>query len=398
MNNKCYYTIGLGLMLCCVEPAIADETSSASSVTLYGIIDDGVAYINHQAPNAASASHSVIKSVSQVMSGNRWGLRGVERLGPTLSAIFTLENGFDGQSGAATQGGRMFGRQAFVGLSSTDWGTFTMGRQYDSVLDYVSLMAAWTQLGSSYGAHVGDNDNLFNTWRENNSIKFRSIDYAGFTGGGTYAFSNAPGQFANNRAYSLGGQYVHGPIKVAMSYLHLDSPSAGQAGGTNPNGAVGGEYGTGPGSIFYANFVTHQSVLNLGTEYKSGGGAYHFLYSNTRLDYQDHTSLQLNNFEANVVYKILPAVTLTGAYIYTTGKGEGGMSLGKFATGNHPQWHQFEVGTNYALSTRTDVYAAAVYQLAAGDAKTAALNLQGGVSGVDHRSVLLAVLGIRHRF
>jgi predicted porin len=65
---------------------------------------------------------------------------------------------------------------------------------------------------------------------------------------------------------------------------------------------------------------------------------------------------------------------------------------------DHPQWHQFELGASYAFSARTDVYAAGIYQLAAGDAQIAALNLQGGVSGVDHRSVLLAVVGIRHRF
>jgi general bacterial porin, GBP family len=78
--------------------------------------------------------------------------------------------------------------------------------------------------------------------------------------------------------------------------------------------------------------------------------------------------------------------------------GEGGMSLGTFAKGNHPQWHQFELGASYALSARTDVYAASIYQLAAGDAQIAALNLQGGVSGANHRSVLLTVAGIRHRF
>jgi general bacterial porin, GBP family len=395
MDKKLYCAAGFGLMLCCAEPASAQATSS---VTLYGIIDDGVAYINHQAPNAASNSHSVVESVSQVMSGNRWGVRGVEDLGSGLSAIFTLENGFNGQNGAALQGGRMFGRQAFVGLSSTQWGTFTLGRQYDSILDNVSTMAGWTQLGTSYGAHVGDNDNMFNTWRENNSVKFRSIDYAGFSAEGSYAFSNDPGQFANNRAYSLGAQYLHGLFRLAIAYLHLNSPSSGQPGGTNPNGAVGGEYGTGPGSIFYANFVNSQSVLTVGAEYKSGPAAYHLLYSNTRLDYQDNTRLVLNNFEANVVYQAWSSVTLLGAYIYTTGSGEGGMSLGKFATGNHPQWHQFELGASYAFSARTDVYAAGVYQLAAGDAQIAALNLQGGVSGADHRSVLLAVAGIRHKF
>jgi GBP family porin len=393
MKNTHSSLAGLGLMLMCVAPAKAQAT-----VTLYGIFDNGIAYINHQAPNAASASHAVVESVSQVMSGNQWGLRGVENLGGDLSAVFVLENGFSGQTGAAAQGGRMFGRQAYVGLSSTRWGTFTMGRQYDAILDYIGVMAAWTQLGSLYGAHIGDNDNTFNTWRENNSVKYRSINYGGFTAEGMYAFSNAPGQFSNNSAYNFGVRYVHSPFKITVSYLHLNSPSAGQPGGTNPGGAVGGEYGSGPASIFYANFVDRQSVLGVGAEYAHGPSTFHLVYTNTRLDYSDGTRLQLNNIEANMTYLVTPQVTLMAGYVYTLGTGDGGMSLGSFAKGDHPRWHQFELGASYALSKRTDIYAATIYQLAAGDATIAALNLQGGVSGAEHRSVLLMVSGIRHRF
>ncbi|AEI82950.1 hypothetical protein CNE_BB2p01390 (plasmid) [Cupriavidus necator N-1] len=46
------------------------------------------------------------------VSGLRWGLPGVEDLGSGMKAVYTLESGFDLDSGASGQGGRQFGRQA----------------------------------------------------------------------------------------------------------------------------------------------------------------------------------------------------------------------------------------------------------------------------------------------
>ncbi len=70
--------------------------------------------------------------------GSRWGLKGTEDLGGGLKALFQLENGFNASNGKAAQGGLMFGRQAYVGLSDNQWGSVTLGRQYDSVIDYLA--------------------------------------------------------------------------------------------------------------------------------------------------------------------------------------------------------------------------------------------------------------------
>ena len=103
-----------------------------SSVTLYGIIDEGVNY------NSNANGNRLYNLSSGVFQGSRWGLRGKEDLGGGLGAIFVLENGFDVNTGRLGQGGLLFGRQAYVGISSP-YGTVTFGRQYDSVVTTLDL-------------------------------------------------------------------------------------------------------------------------------------------------------------------------------------------------------------------------------------------------------------------
>ena len=99
-------------------------------------------------------------------------------------------------NGTNGQGGREFGRQAFVGLSSDQYGAVTLGRQYDSVVDYLGPLAlTGTQYGGTQFAHPFDNDNLDNSFRVNNSVKYTSANYAGFKFGGMYGFSNEAGGF-----------------------------------------------------------------------------------------------------------------------------------------------------------------------------------------------------------
>src|SRR5689334_13059243 len=104
--------------------AFAGAAHAQSTVTLYGISDEGFMFNNN-----AKGKH-LYSMASGVMQGSRWGLRGTEDLGGGLKAVFVLENGFDVNTGALKQGGLEFGRQAYVGLSS-GFGTVTLGRQYD---------------------------------------------------------------------------------------------------------------------------------------------------------------------------------------------------------------------------------------------------------------------------
>jgi len=97
-----------------------------SSVTLYGLIDAGITYVNHTAA-ANGHSRSLFEFDDGVDGGDRFGLKGIEDLGGGYKAVFTLENGF-GLNGTLSQGGALFGRQAFVGVTRSGIGTFTLGR------------------------------------------------------------------------------------------------------------------------------------------------------------------------------------------------------------------------------------------------------------------------------
>jgi predicted porin len=68
------------------------------------------------------------------------GLRGTEDLGGGVRTVFVLKNGFELNNGRLAQGGAEFGRQAFVGFETDRLGTITLGRQYDSVVDYVGKL------------------------------------------------------------------------------------------------------------------------------------------------------------------------------------------------------------------------------------------------------------------
>jgi len=177
------------------------HVSAQSSVTLYGLISEGLTWVNNE---GGAHNYRLLSGSNQ---NNRLGFKINEDLGGGTQVVGQLENGFDITNGRFGQGGRMFGRQAFVGLSDVRFGTLTAGRQYDMFWDYLTPFAAGVA-NSGLLATPGDADNLMGSWRYNNSIKYRSPNLGGFDAEAMYAFSNAAGQFSVNRAFSAGARYA----------------------------------------------------------------------------------------------------------------------------------------------------------------------------------------------
>lgn len=121
--------------------AVAAMASGAafaqSNVTVYGIADMGYNYSSGSeakaAGNATGVGAAKLKSRSGVdsglQSGSRLGFKGTEDLGNGLSALFTYEMGLNVDQGTSGQGSKTFGRQAFVGLTG-GFGTVLAGRVY----------------------------------------------------------------------------------------------------------------------------------------------------------------------------------------------------------------------------------------------------------------------------
>ncbi|KWE68430.1 porin [Burkholderia ubonensis] len=373
-----------------------------SSVTLYGIVDAGITYTNNQ------GGASNIQQTSGKLSGSRWGLKGVEDLGGGLKAVFTLESGFRPNDGTFGQGGRLFGRSSYVGIGKTGIGTLTFGRQYEPLADLVAQYAGpgfW-----SPSTHVGDNDNLNQSFRVNNAVKFRSDAIAGFSADVLYAFSNqASGGtgtgFSNNSAWGVSANYVNGPLSAGAGYVRLNHPSAT----SNTSGAVGGATSTTgndySGAFFYGlnGGVRTQQIGVIGANYSIGAATLGFAWSHTQLDYVDGSSRKFNNYDANARYQFTPAVTLIGVYTFTDGRASG--LPGTSGRTLKPRWHQFTLGIDYALSKRTDLYLSGIYQLAAGDPSTstpggyrsiAAISNIGSASSTNRQ--VAVVSGIRVKF
>jgi len=377
--------------------AFSAAAHAQSSVTLYGSLDAGIAYVNN------AGGHSAWLQSSSLLSNTYFGLKGAEDLGGGMKAIFKLESGFNLSNGKFSNNSTMFNRQAYVGIESAQYGTLTLGKQYDSVVDYLSPLSLAGQAGVvNLAAHPLNNDNIGAQYSINNAVKYESANYGGFHFGGLYGFSNAAGQFANGRAWSFGAGYAAGPLTVAAAYDQTN---------TNLNAANGGAAGT----ATVGNFASQQfagdvkRTFGVGANYAFGPGTVGVLWTHTRVQNSNASltgfhvaglNARFDNIEVNGTYSLTPALALIGDYTYTYGK-----TTGAGTTSSDPKWHSAVLAADYSLSKRSDVYLAAAYQHASGDVYnngTTVVENTASIAGLlpasTTQSQVAVTVGMRHRF
>lgn len=380
------------LFAAAVAALAAGGAYAQSSVTLYGVVDAGIEYQNHQ-PNAAgvTGSHDVVRLTSGNMSGSRWGLRGVEDLGGGLKGIFVLESGFNVDTGTSGQGGRLFGRQAFVGLQS-QYGQLTLGRHQTPFYDFG---LAFDPMAISTNYSITSQGVEFQS-RADNSLKYIGT-FGGLTaqllystGANTVGTASAytgvsgevPGSYKTGREYSASLVYNGGPFSVGAVFdeTNLGNPVGGAGVDTTrakiQRASVAGTYSFGPAKLF-------------------AGYRYAHALDNARLP---GGTLSNGTVAANVSnlywlgagYQLTPALSLTGAAYYQDFRN----------TGADP-W-SFVVSTDYAFSKRTDAYFNVAYTK---NKDGSTLGLQGtgaassGFGGVQGSyNQFGAVVGVRHKF
>ncbi|MFM0222519.1 porin [Paraburkholderia dipogonis] len=378
-----------------VSATFACAAHAQSSVTLYGIVDAGLTYVSNEVSKDSTVTSDGRVTGGKAMVGmtggnvqvSRWGLRGVEDLGGGLKTVFNLESGFNIANGKQAVANTLFNRQAYVGLSN-EYGTVSFGRQYDSVVDYLAPLTAAGSWGGTYFAHYGDNDNANSSISVNNSVKFQSANYDGFSMSGLYGFSNNAG-FADNRAYSVGAGYRNGGLQLGAAYLQYQGMDLNQS-----NGAVNG--GTFAASA--VSGVQNQRTWGLGGSYAFGPFVVGTVFTQSRFqDKFSDISVRYNNYEVNARYNLTPELGLGAAYTYTQALRAAPGSSDTNTGAAH--WNQFGLQADYSLSKRTDVYAEAVTQLGANNGRglnTVQINGTSAPSTASNQ--FLVTTGIRHRF
>lgn len=220
------------LMALAILGGLSGAVSAQTNVTIYGLVDLGIVQ------ESGGAAGSVTKLTSGVANGSRLGITGKEDLGGGLAAIFTLENGFDASTGTLGQGGLLFGRQAFVGLTG-GLGSVKLGRQYTLIDDLVGAVDPF------YNGFAGRMQNVLEAGyvsRVNNAVVISTPTIGGFSANLAYGFGEVAGNTAASRYIGGSAGYADGPLFVRLA---SQSSNNAAASGAARNTMLGATYNFG---------------------------------------------------------------------------------------------------------------------------------------------------------
>jgi GBP family porin len=361
----------------------AGAAQAQSSVTLYGILD--VNYMWQEIPtnvalpgqpvNVQQESFSAINGGYQ--SGNRWGMRGSEDLGGGLKAIFTLEGGFNidtgtlGQTSTASPTGRLFGRQGWAGLQS-GWGSVVAGRlaTFSSGTGSFDMWGRVDPFLTGFGlASLGSTFISSNALRVDNAIAYQSPKWAGFQAGIGYTTRVDGGEVApsdaNTSAFISAVNWEAGPFFVSVTF---DQANAAGSAPNQKHLQVGGTFDLGPIRLHAA----YADQSNIGAISNTFGGSGQFTTLPAGFDY-DNTA-----WMGGVTWKF-GAFALMGSWQWSNAKGRtiNGVNF-------EPDYNVFGIGGTYNLSRRTNLYAGYASRNADGTLVDNSFNYKQLALGVRH--------------
>jgi predicted porin len=350
---------------------VSGAAQAQSAVTIYGLIDTGVAYASKVGTSASGQSGSKMSVESGAINGSRIGFKGVEDLGDGLKALFVLENGFSTDTGAAAQGGLLFGRTATVGLSGS-YGAVLVGRQKDFLDDLSAFTSVADFGGLISNVHARDLDRT-NGERVNNSIRYNTPNVGGFYGSAIYGFGEQAGANTAGQSYGLGGAYANGPLGVGLAYF--EAKKASNASGASPTSDAAAGNAVSCAADAGTSGQTCLKTWTLAAKYQIGNANLHGSWSQVRsplasagaapsfasassASYTPDATGQfsmggVNNSKVNIWdiganYAINSQLTILGAVQY---------ARAEFVGASNGNLTQINLGTNYALSKRTKLYA-----------------------------------------
>jgi predicted porin len=290
--------------ICLASGAAISQTAMAqSSVIPYGIADLGVHYSNGlNASNAPIVSDSATALSSGINNTSRWGIKGQEKLGDDMAALFQLEGGLNFDTGSSAKSDKLFDRLAFIGIK-TSAGTLTAGRQATILSDAISPVDPLgmrfagfnpniniTALSNTaFGTHAfgmlygtsGYNDNYY---RLDNMLKFTS-DFGPVTARFSYSFGEVAGNSSALSTLGAGLSYQQDGLAVSGAFMRLKN-----------------------------NASFSLDAFTLGAAYNFGSFTLKANYGNNKADTAINKETKENILSGGGSVTLSPGVSLTAAY------------------------------------------------------------------------------------
>ncbi len=311
------------LVALAVLGSFAATASAQSSVTIYGLLDMGLAKGNGgTSVNPGGLGTSKAWTLQQA-SSSRLGFRGTEDLGGGLSAQFQIEHRFLPDTGAQAATVFWHGR-SFVQLTSASVGSVYLGREYDPTF-WIAVKSdpfGWDgvgQIGSMQLAGYGNTNGTSNV-RTDNTIGFKSRSFGGLTLQLATGLSETTQRGRND---GLNVEYSGGPLYAGVGYARIN-------GGANAAGFVQQDDG---------------DLINAAVHYDFGMAKLIGYYARAQTRAVAGGALNENHM----------------AMIGATAPVAGGLIKVAYAVqdpaGGNNQIKKFSLGYNYPLSKRTNLYA-----------------------------------------
>jgi predicted porin len=256
--------VGLAHAQTATVPApAADDSLTWHGITLYGTVDIGLQYESHGAPFSnyytpastniiqKSGHESVFGATGSNLSQSKIGLRGFEPMVGDWSGVFGAETWFNPQAGELANSlkslimnnGLSPGQQttnndgasagqilqiAYVGVSSSTFGTLTFGRQQMLLVDGINVLdpnlaaPAFSLLGASgsySGAGSTEDKRMDSTAKYR--VSFADVAHLGLL----YKFNNSSGSAGTAFQGNIGGQCAGLAVDAYYSWIN-DAVSA----------------------------------------------------------------------------------------------------------------------------------------------------------------------------
>jgi predicted porin len=354
--------------------AFSGGAIAQSNVTLYGILDVNLKRTDPNGPGAATTALD-----GGYQSGNRWGLRGTEALGGGMSAIFTVEGGFDIDTGMQAQGGRLFGRQAWAGLQ---WDAAKVALVGGRLATLSSGTGSFDMIGAIDPFLTGFDgmQNIFTmagATRADNTIGLIGGPWAGFKAGVTYTFNfngaEAAGSSNNTRLIGFGANYTWGPLFVAVTHDQVKHSTASWD--TGKYTQLGGTFDFKVAKL-HAGYAMEDKIRLLGT---ANSNAYAAAYTGPGRDAD--------------AWFIGATVPLAGGNLLALYGDRDADPVAGEANRDGPDLTHWTIGYTYPLSRRTNLYASFANKDGDGSNKVGAV---GNTNNSFDRKVY--AVGVRHLF